>query len=360
MSRIAIVDRAKLRVLDLDRRNAVDLGAMGDARLANRQPSWSPDGARIAWTAFDRRQLDSHAAVAIATPEGTRRTDHAAVFPPFYLAWRPDGAAVATLAEGPLGLELCVVDERSGVGEILHRGAPLYFAWSHDGALAVHRHAGATSTLSTHGAGYDGARFASLQPGSFRAPAFVGDQVAAVVEHAGRPHLVLLDRSATVTTVLAPAEHGANFVVSPSGEFVAATTFGTTPGPLVVHDMTRGTTHVVDPSAPALLQWSPDSSSLLVARVVDRGDFPRLAWSVWRDGEQRTIAEARTTASFAREVLPFYEQFAQSHSWWAPDGQSFCYAAVDDFGNDTIWVADVRHATATRIATGSIAVFAPR
>jgi hypothetical protein len=358
MSRIAIVDRAKLRVVDRARRTSVDLGALGDGRLANRQPAWSPDGARLAWSAFDRRQVDSPSALAVATPEGTSRVDHPAVFPPFYLAWRGDGRAVATLAEGPLGLELAVVDVQSGVTEIVHRAAPLYFAWGPGGLLAIHGDAGAGPALELRGDGVDTERFAALRPGSFRAPAFAGGSVLAVVDHQGRDVLARIGRDATVLDVVGPAEHGARFVVDRNGTRLASTG-ERVPGPLVVHDLERGETRLVDDRPPALFQWSPDARSLLVARVVERGDFPRLEWSVWCDGERRVLTEVRSTATFAREVLPFHDQFARSHAWWSPDSRSVALAVVDDFGNDTIQVIDTGTGRSERAGTGSLVVWSP-
>ncbi len=359
MSRLAVVDRAKLRVVEPRRRRSVDLGALGDSRLANRQPAWSPDGARIAWSAFDRRQTDSPAALAVATGEGTTRADVPVVFPPFYLAWRPDGAAIATLADGPLGLELAVVEPTTGANEIVYRGAPLFFAWGDDGALAIHAATGDRPMLDVRGAGVDAARFASLAPGAFNAPAFVGRDVLAVVRLASRPELSVMDRSGSVVRTLGTADHGSRFVVSPSSRFVAHTSERGRAGALVVHDLERDQVGIVDSRSPALFAWSPDSTSLLVAFVTEGGDFPRLAWCVWRDGELRQLTEARVTAAFAREILPFHEQFARSHSWWAPDNRSFCYAAVDDFGNDTIWIADVATGETSRAGTGSYAVWSP-
>jgi hypothetical protein len=130
--------------------------------------------------------------------------------------------------------------------------------------------------------------------------------------------------------------------------------------PLVVCDLDADTVTVVHEEAPALFLWSPDSTALLLAHVTERGDFPRLRWSVWRNGELHRITEARATASFAREVLPFHEQYTRSHTWWSPDSRSFCYTAVDDFGNDTVWVADTTDGRTTRIGTGSFAVWSPR
>ena len=218
MSRIAIVDRARVRVVDVERRGTVDLTAGADTRLANRQPSWSPDGARLAWSAFVRRQPDSPAAVAVATPEGSRRVDHAAVFAPFYLAWRPDGAAIATLSEGPLGLELTVLDARSGESEIVHRGRPLYFAWGADATLAVHHGLGDDARLDVWGAGYDRAAFAAIVPGTFSAPAVLpdGSVLAVVVDH-DEEQLVVLDRAGTIARRIAAAEFGARIAVDDYG-----------------------------------------------------------------------------------------------------------------------------------------------
>ena len=64
-------------------------------------------------------------------------------------------------------------------------------------------------------------------------------------------------------------------------------------------------------------------------------------------------------ATFAREVLPFHEQFMRSHSWWSPDGTAFCFAALDDYGNDAVWVATVATGRRERISTGSLAVWSP-
>jgi hypothetical protein len=359
MSRIAVVDRSTLWVLDLDRRASVDLGALRDRRLANRHPVWSPDGSRLAWAAFDRRQADSPAAVAVATPDGAGRTDHPVVFPPFYLAWRPDGRAVATLAEGPLGLELVVIDVQAGTSEILQRGTPLFFAWGADGSLAVHCGAGDDARLDVRGPGIDSDAFAALRPGAFNAPAFAGENVVAVVQRDGRPVLAVLDRSAAVLSELAVARAGARMVVAPSGRLVAHSAGPDALAPLVVHDLRGDTTTVVHEEPPALFLWSPDSTSLLLAHVTERGDFPRLRWSVWRNGGLHPFAEARVTATFAREVLPFHEQYARSHTWWSPDSRSFCYAAIDDFGNDTVWMADTVAGDTTRLATGALAVWSP-
>jgi hypothetical protein len=361
VTRIAVVDRTKLRVIDVERSQAVDVGALGDSRLANRQPAWSPDGALLAWSAFDRRQTDSPSALAVATPEGTWRTDHAAVFPPFYLAWRPDGGAIAALAEGPLGLELTVTDARSGTCDIVLRGAPLYFTWSPTGTIAAHCGSGGDGHLEVLGDDYDHAAFAAHRTGEFTAPAFVaGGHVLAVLRTADEAELVVLDHAGAVQRTVGSADFGARFVVDPTGTWVANTSRRGAQGVLVVHNLATDELSFVDDQSPALFAWSPDARHLLFARVAERGDFPLLEWCTWTGGEVRVHSQGRTTATFGREVLPFHEQFARSHSWWSPDSDAFCYAALDDYGNDSIWVARLDRDRPKRLVTGSMAVWAPR
>jgi hypothetical protein len=360
VSRLAVVDRSRVRVIDIDRRNAVDVTAGGDTRLANRQPAWSPDGARLAWSAFDRRQADSPATLALATPEGSWRVDHPAVFPPFYLAWHPDGTAVASLSEGPIGLELTVTDVKSGASEIVHRGAPLFFAWSREGALAVHLGRGDEARLDVWGGDYDRAAFGALVPGAFSAPAVLPDgSVVAVVVHDDEDALVVVDRAGQVVRTVAHAEFGARFVVDAGGDWIASTSERGTPSALVVHHLPTDTMAFVDEQPPVLFAWSPDATTLLFARVAERGDFPVLEWCTWRDGEVRAHVRARTTTTFGREILPFHEQYARSHAWWSPAGDAFCYAAVDDYGNDAVWVVHLGEPAPERIVTGSHAVWSP-
>ena len=360
MSRLVIVDRSRLRIVDLERNDGVDLSARGDIRLANRQPAWSTDGGRVAWSAFDRRQPDSPASLVVGAPEGTWRLDHPAVFAPFYLAWRPDGEAIAALADGPLGLELSVNSATTGTCEIVHRATPLFFAWSSAGALAVHGGDDTAARLDVSGDRYNSEAFAKIVTGSFTAPAFVqAGLVLAVIEHEGTMVLATLDREAAVQRVIASTEFGARFTVDVTGTWVAYTSGQAAPGPLVAHHLPTDSLTFVDERPPALFVWSPDGNRLLFARVAERGDFPTLEWCTWEAGEIRVHARARTTATFGREVLPFHEQYTRSHTWWSPDSDAFCFAAVDDYGNDAIWVMHLHRSAPTRVATGSLAVWSP-
>lgn len=360
MSRLAIVDRTRLRVVDLDNNRAVDIGATGDARLANRQPAWSPDGAKVAWSAFDRRQPDSPAALALATPEGTWRVDHPVVFPPFYVTWRPDGAALAWLAEGPLGIELSVTDAKTGATEIISRDAPLWLAWSQHGALAVHSGRGSTQALTVFGDGYDPEGFAQHTYGDFTTPAFLPDgSVVCVVEVNGVGTLATLDRDGKIDKSIAAAEFGSRFCIDPTGTSLAVTTGPHAVGAFVIHDLETATMAFVDERPPAAFSWSPTGKRLLVGRADRPGDHPLIEWCTVEDGVLSPHVTNRATTTFVREVLPFHEQYTRSHSWWSPDGHAFCYSSVDDYNNDAVSIFDLKNG-ARRVATGSLSVWSPR
>jgi hypothetical protein len=361
LNRLAIVDRKGVRLLDVVGSQRAEIALMGDPRLANRQPVWSSDSARLAWSAFDRRQADSPATLAIADADGTNRVDHATVFPAFYLAWRPDGTSVAALSDGPLGLELTITDVASGTASIECRNAPLYFAWSPSSALAIHAGSGAEAHLDVRGDGFDGEALRALTLGSFTAPAFVGtDRILVVADVGQGPQLVLLNGAGVAEMVLGGAEFGARFCVDTSGTWVASASVRGAGGALLVHHLPSDTLALVDDREPALFSWSPDGARLLFARVIERGDFPILEWCTWRDGETTVHGRGRVTATFGREVLPFHEQFTRSHAWWSADGAAFAYAAIDDFANDAIWVQDVATTKAERVGSGSMAVWSPR
>jgi hypothetical protein len=132
MTALVILDRGALRV---HRRPSGPTTTLASADAANRQPVWSADGRLVAWSRFDRRSSDGLAKVIVADLELDERVELDVIFPAFYLHWRPDSGAIATLGEGPLGLELTVIDFSTRKSEILARGGPLYFDWQANGSL---------------------------------------------------------------------------------------------------------------------------------------------------------------------------------------------------------------------------------
>ena len=53
-----------------------------------------------------------------------------------------------------------------------------------------------------------------------------------------------------------------------------------------------------------------------------------------------------------RDLVPFFDQYAQSMTLWSPDGSAFAFPGVVD-GEDGIWVQELAGADPRRIAGGS-------
>ena len=115
--------------------------------------------------------------------------------------------------------------------------------------------------------------------------------------------------------------------------------------------------HRVGDESVVAFWWSPDGRSLLVLEVAEEG-FPMLAWSVWEDGSMTGPTEFEPDPTFVRDLLPFFDQYAQSMSLWAPDGTAFAFPGRigDEAG---IWVHPV-DGTPELIEEGTWVAWSPR
>lgn len=383
MSRLVVADGSELIVLDLDApRSPLRVPHHRAGRLANRQPVWSPDGRHLAWSAYDRRRADAPTVVSIIDAHGKERVDHELVFPAFYLHWRPDGGAIAALSDGPLGIELTVLDVADGSQRIVARGAPLFFDWAHDGTLCVHAGQGSDNRIElidTHG----GTIGVCESPGRFTAPAWCGSHdVVVSLQLDGNRTIATVGRDGTVTRELATARGMARFAVSRDGRFVAyvdstevplghptlagrpdprprAGVPAATPDHLVVHDLAADVVMPVTDEPPVSLSWSPDGTKLLYCLRIERGEPPLLQWFVWSQDEgPRQLSMFRPSTAIMREYLPFADQYSRGRTWWAPDGSAFCFAGSDLEGHDGIWVQPLDR-RAERVCAGQVAFWCP-
>ena len=355
--------------------------APGGGGTSQQQVAWSPGGRRLAWGRSERRGGDApRASLVTADPDGGDRVASSLATMPFYLWWRPDGRALACLANGPQGIDLLLV-EPGGPARVALRGAPLFFSWAPDGRrLVCHVDDDRLTVVSGDPETEATAEDLAAAEG-FSAPAWHAEGIVAdVTGDDGRRLLALLDpATGTVRRPLARHDGWARVVAAPGSARLAVCVGPLDPGrdravlvqegeaipeALTVVDLATGSLDVVLASPPVAAEWSPDGRRLLVL-VPDQSQVgpPRVRWLLWDGGEARPLGKPFLPSGWwARTELAFPEQFAQSRRTWSPDGTSITYAAQRPNGGCVIVVQPVdthRDDAAIEIGPGLVSSWSP-
>ena len=384
MTKLVVADGSDISVVDpRGGEQTARIPPHPSGRLANRQPVWAPDGKTLAWSAYDRRRSDAPTIVSIMDVSTGARADHELVFPAFYLHWRPDGRSLAALSEGPLGIELTVVDVADGTQRIVSRGTPHFLDWSSAGELCVHVGQGTDHRVEiVAGNGALDVMPIEQRPGQFTAPAWRGtDEFVVSLQFDGNRSIALVGRDGRVRRELAVARGMSRFAMSSDLRHLALvdsteiplghpTLAGrpnpeprpgvplATPDRLVVQDLVDDTVHTVADQPPMSMAWSHDGTKLLYSVRIERGEPPLLQWYVWSVEGVQALSMFRPSSMITREYLPFAEQYARSRSVWSPDGTAFCFAGSDLEGHEGVWVHPLDR-RAERLCSGHVAFWAP-
>ena len=340
-SRLAIVDDGQVVVVYADGSARVPITeGIGEFYF---QPIWSPDGTRLAFS-----RIGSSPSIFLANPDGTATYSSPLETFPFYFYWSAQND-LAFLRNGASGLTLDVTSievEALAAPRQIESGQPLYFSWSPEGETMV-THVGPdrldlNDTESSTPLG--------PQPGAFQSPSWTTDGIVAIEQGARDQKLIIVrDGDATpIATVLGPA----TFVATRDGSRVAVQalfdgTNGITAAYQSIPVLPSNRVVVVDAEdgssinaseGPALAYfWSPDGEQLLILDIVPG---PAARWSVWSDEGTVEMNRFEPDPGFLRDMVPFFDQYAQSMSLWAPDGSAFAFPGTVD-GESGIWVQDM-------------------
>ena len=358
------------------------IGLSADPGWTFRWPTYSQDGRRVAFAGYRSRAGQLLSAAVIVTDlaqEVTTVALESADLAPIYLYWSPDNRHLTALLQHDQSLELYLFD---AVGQEQARrllvGQPLYWSWAQDGkSLAVHLGDATSNTdpgwvglLHLDSAAQREERFSDT-PGAFRAPAWSpnGGRLAYAALGGGTSIVTVRD-AAGQQTRLASGANDVVFTWSPDGMWLAFA-FGVPGGRglyqgVEVARADGSDRHRVTQEPTAAFYWAPDSVRLAFLGI--DSSMRGLAWSVVNaDGKgARTLASFVPSDDFAFQV-PFFDQYAQSTTLWAPDSHRLVYGAAGsgDRSNgsaagERIMSLDVQgQMPPAAVAQGSIAVWSP-
>ncbi len=329
----------------------------GPGRIES-QAVGSPNGRSIAWVEFD----EAGASVETASRFGEHHVSQPLAFPPFYLLWDPTSTRVLYLGNAGSTIGLGVVDAAVVQPKDIPvgGGAPLYLSWNPDGTQIV-VHVGAntlgTSDLSSP------LHTIPHTPGTFQAPVWLPDGGLVYVIRERAKQSIVVDRDGTLDTLATfPSGGGTVFTADPSGRRIAYRIDrpdGTQTG-VFVQSIKGGPVQTVTTYETTDFVWSPDGSKLLLMQpVAGAADPTTHRWAVWDGAHVRTVSPAFVPSdTFFNQYAPFFDQYAQSQTPWAPSSDAFAFAGTVQ-GQRGVWVARLDGSAPAYVDSGVMVSWLP-
>jgi dipeptidyl aminopeptidase/acylaminoacyl peptidase len=354
---VILDDTGSIVTMAPDGTDVVTVADDGGGRVTYFQPIWSPDGSRISSTRSEAGTFS----IEIIDVEGGDRTSTVTSSNSFYQYWSPDGSKLASLSTagpGELGLDVFTIGE-TGAPTRLGEGQPLYLSWSPDSSDIVTHIGNAPLDILTS----EGASPEFGASGDFLAPQWTEEGILYVGRASRRQQLMRTTADAEIE-LIASVLGGAVFTATPDGKRVAVLpTAGDDvglsvvaqqapvlpSGRLVVVDTEDGGFVEITTGVVAAFSWDPTGEKLLILEIANSGGF---RWRVWEDGESRTFLEFVPSPGYVRDLVPFFDQYAQSMTPWSPDGSAFAFPGA--VGGETgIWRQDLSGGDPVRISGGT-------
>jgi hypothetical protein len=344
------------------------------------QAAWAPNGRRVAWGQVGANGSARTPAVVTSGPDGRDPIATPTDAVPFYLSWDPTSSRVGFLGSDGTDRFLMGVVEQQGADEgsarSLARGSPFFFAWAPDGdRVLVHVGDERLDEITLDG------DTSSVGDGSgrFQAPAWSADGRSQVYVEAigrGERQRVIVRGPDGGRRVVARADGAVSLVLSPDGSRLAFQALNddernlldrTLPNRAVdvgvtIVDLETGAIERATIRPAAAFFWDPTGERLAILEPTYHPSTPMpFRWVVW-DGDGGFVTPPFVPGrSLLGEYTPFFSQYAQSLTVWAPDGRAFAYPVEHPSEPTTIWVQPTdADASAYRLGFGSFAAWSPR
>jgi hypothetical protein len=274
------------------------------------------------------------------------------------LNWSPDGSQIGILYGGVQGVILEVVDMETNTSSAVGSGSPFYFSWDPDStSLAVHVGANDFGTIMPGEPLVDLGGTAATYQAPYWTPAGIihladaglelvdpGGENRLLATLPGEPVFFVANPQGTKVAVESLTDQegdGSTVALVPTAEIEANS--------VAVLDITTGEVDIASEHTSIGYFWSPDGESLLMLRLL--GQTGEVEVSVWRDGETNLLTTIIPPLSFFRDVLQFFNQYAQSLQLWSPDSSQVALAGT--IGTELgIWVIPIDGSEPTRVFDG--------
>jgi TolB protein len=314
-----------------------DLAPSQDQRYFYLWPTISPDGRRLAYmraTIANQDVVDSGIFVANLDGSSMAPIWHSTSNNPVYFAWSPDSKALAMIVTDGVTVSLLLVRSMGatfGQPVSVDIGRELYFAWAPDSrSLLVHTSSDAGASSLTE---VDVTRSAlattklAFVPSAFRSPEWSPSGRYQVIS--GSPDgdvekLYLREAATSNLRSLGVFGISAAFEWSPAGDKLAVGAgdpFHLTAGysTLTVIDPVSNQQTALSRTGTVAFFWSPDGKRLAFLEATPPDS---VHWVVVdSDGNNRRDLESFVPDQPYAELIPFFDQFAQSVSVWSTDSQ---------------------------------------
>lgn len=349
-----------------------------DRPVENSWPTFSPDGAKLAY--ISRQRDEERASFAVNFYDFRKhysvRVFDSAERAPIYLFWLPDSRSISFLVTERAGLSLLVARAAEDAPtRVLMTGMPLFYDFNQpQNRLAVHANATAGSraeqttlfSLTDKEETVDKVLAQGHAP--FKSPAWSRDgrHLAYVATRGEKAVLYVAEADGSKAQAMAELPDGeSSFVWSPDSVHIAFAT-GEFNGSFIFHgikllDIADGKVRNLCRDPVSAYFFSPDARRL--AYIGSPARKPYFTWHVIElaSGKSTHLANFITTREESI-AYRYFEQIALSHSIWAPDSSAITFAGVIVKGEPrratgpapppTVWILPADKSAPTAVGQG--------